>query len=301
MNNKGFAVSAFMYMLLILGIILILATLSILSSRKMILDKQKSVAMDNSLQSRKKICKAINGVKLLIPGTEYECQVNDTNKFNFYVLSVEGSKVNLIMDRNICENGQAATEENKCLIAWYASSTDNSNGPVTTIEGLYNATKDWDNIPNMNLDYSDEGHIANASYGYGKIKTTSAGIKITMKDETEVTGSENQTPVIRYEANKPLKARLPKYSEVTEAGCTGNNGSCPVWLTNGLAQFSTYYPDNDHILEINGYWTLSSTPNNAGLARIVHSNGIMFSDSTSYASYYGLRTVITVLKSNLYN
>ena len=39
LNNKGFAISTFMYMLLILAIILILATLAILSSRRIIFTK----------------------------------------------------------------------------------------------------------------------------------------------------------------------------------------------------------------------------------------------------------------------
>ena len=47
LNNKGFAISTFMYMILVLAIVLILATLAILSSRKMILDKQKNIALEN--------------------------------------------------------------------------------------------------------------------------------------------------------------------------------------------------------------------------------------------------------------
>ena len=305
MNNKGFAVSAFMYMLLILGIILILATLSILSSRKMILDKQKSVAMDNSLQSRKKICKAINGVKLLIPGTKYECQVNNTNKFNFYVLSVEGSKVNLIMDRNICENGQAATAENTCLIEWYASSSDNSSGPVTALEGLHNATKSWNNVKDIKLKYDDiqdntsTGYTGDTTYGY-------KGISITNGIGTITNKTENSTTTIGT-SNEPLKARLPKISEVYSEDnndtthCHSNENTCPAWLTNGLAQYSTYYPNNDYILGINGYWTLSSNPGNSNNANYVYNRGNVTDGNISYNNINGLRPVITVLKSNLYN
>lgn len=46
-NNKGFAVSTIMYMILIMAITLIILTLTILSSRQLILDKIKSEAMDN--------------------------------------------------------------------------------------------------------------------------------------------------------------------------------------------------------------------------------------------------------------
>lgn len=47
LNNKGFAISTIMYMILILAVILIIATLSVLGSRKLVLDKQKSEALDN--------------------------------------------------------------------------------------------------------------------------------------------------------------------------------------------------------------------------------------------------------------
>ena len=248
------------------------------------------------------------------PGDEYTYKVNDTDTFTFYVLSVEGNKVNLIMDRNICgypdstnaDNGKETAEGRTCLIAWYEPSDDNSNGPVTAMKELYNATKNWTNVPDMNLDYSDEGHIANSSKGYGKIETTATGIKITKKDgTTEVTRSGNLTPVIPYETNKPLKARLPKLEEVYNTDtndtthCHSNEGTCPAWLTNGLNQYSSYYPDNYHISGIYGYWTLSSYPGNSIYARFVSYYGNVFDFNTSYASGSGLRAVITVLKSDL--
>ena len=254
-----------------------------------------------------KVSDADNNGKIS-PGDEYTYQVNNNNTFTFYVLSIEGDKVNLIMDRNICTSGNPATVGNKCLIAWYASSDDNSNGPVTAMEGLYNATKNWTNVPNMNLDYEDEGHIANSNYGYGKIETTETGIKITKKDRTtEVTRSGNQTPVIPYETNKPLKARLPKLEEVYNSDttdkthCHNGAGSCPAWLTNGLDSYSSYYQDNDHISRIWGYWTLSSRLGDSGSARSVNYFGYVYNFNTSDASYYGLRPVITVSLSDISN
>ena len=247
-------------------------------------------------------------------GDKYKYKVNSEDEFNFYVLSIEGDKVNLIMDRNICTNGEPATEGNTCLIAWYDDGDNpvnynndtNEFGPVTAMQGLYNATKNWNNVPDMNLDYSDEGHIANNRYGYGKIETTEEGIKITKKDGiTEVTRNENQTPVIPYETNKPLKARLPKIEEVyntdeTDAThCHNGSGSCPAWLMNGLAQYSSYYPNNEHISEIYGYWTLSSSPGNSIYARYVDYFGALYINGTSYGSSDGVRPVITVSMSDL--
>ena len=47
LNNKGFAISTIIYMILIMAVILITLTLTLLSSRKLILDKAKQEARDN--------------------------------------------------------------------------------------------------------------------------------------------------------------------------------------------------------------------------------------------------------------
>ncbi|MBQ2946493.1 MAG: hypothetical protein IJE04_01395 [Bacilli bacterium] len=47
LNNKGFAISTIMYMILIMAVILITLTLTLLSSRKLILDKSKEEARTN--------------------------------------------------------------------------------------------------------------------------------------------------------------------------------------------------------------------------------------------------------------
>ncbi len=45
LNNKGFAISTIMYVLLVLALVLIMATLAILNSRKMTLDKVKNITL----------------------------------------------------------------------------------------------------------------------------------------------------------------------------------------------------------------------------------------------------------------
>ena len=57
LNNKGFAISTIMYMILILAVILIIATLSILGSRKLIIDRVKDETLNN-------IYKNYNGYQL---------------------------------------------------------------------------------------------------------------------------------------------------------------------------------------------------------------------------------------------
>ena len=47
LNNKGFAVTTIMYMILVMGMILIILILSMLSSRRLILEKSKQDALNN--------------------------------------------------------------------------------------------------------------------------------------------------------------------------------------------------------------------------------------------------------------
>ena len=236
-------------------------------------------------------------------GDKYTYRVSETKTFSFYVLSVEGDKVNLIMERNICENGNLATEQNKCPIAWNAPSNDNSNGPITAMQGIYNATKNWINVPNMVLEYDDtldqetpEDLISWTSGYKGIIVANGIGV-ITNKEE-------NSTTIIGT-SELPLKARLPKYSEVIGAECTSSSGSCPAWLVNYLRDTSTpssdsIYPDNETIDGIYGYWLLSSRLDSSNYAQLVNNHGYIYDINTAYTRLcYGIRPVITVPKTDL--
>ena len=111
-------------------------------------------------------CKLVSGEENTI-GSKYECEVKPGTKYNFYVLSIESNgTTNLIMDRNICSDGTAATEDNKCLVAWvskldyndddnYGENGNNNKGPITAMDYLYNATKSWTNTKEMTIDKFD--------------------------------------------------------------------------------------------------------------------------------------------------
>ena len=218
-------------------------------------------------------------------GDKYSYNVNGKDIYNFYVLSIEENKVNLIMDRNICEDETINPNETNdyCKYEWYSDSNTNTSnnynkyGPVTAIQKLYNATKNWTIVDNINLNgnnaYQDE------SGRYGKIETTDNGIRITKSD-----GS--QSALILYENNKKLKARLPKYSEVTSAGCTSNNNSCFSFLKLNL-------DDN-----IKGYWLLSASSGYNYFACTIASSGNI-SRRINYEKSVGIRPVITVPRSYL--
>ena len=145
-------------------------------------------------------------------GDKYKYKVNSEDEFNFYVLSIEGDKVNLIMDRNICESGEATSSStDACTVAWYETSYDNTKGPITAMTKLHNATKKWYNVPSMNLDYDDTqdninaGYTGNTNNGYKGIKITNGVGTITNKTEDSTAPIGNTT--------ESLKSRLPKYED----------------------------------------------------------------------------------------
>ena len=242
-------------------------------------------------------------------GDKYTYKVNDTDTFNFYVLSIEGTganqKVNLIMDRNICNDGTVTyTSTNSyCRYQWHTGTNDNNYGPDTAMINLYNGTKGWTNVPDMVMNYTDENNTSSDTLGYTSI-ITNAGTKVTTITGKQSKTSDNQT---FGSTTQPLKARLPKESEVTGAGCTTSQGSCPTWLMENMTYLNVsndkYSMNNNseaYQNQIYGYWLLSSLPGYSNFARYVRYYGYVGYDYTAYG-YYGARPVITVSTSDLSN
>ena len=254
------------------------------------------------------------------PGDEYTYEVMDNMEepYTFYVLSVEGDKVNLIMNSNICSDGTPADKDHQCNYAWHAGTNNNNYGPDTAMTNLYNATKNWTNVPNIDLSgenaYEDENNKTDSAKGYIGI-TTENGI-------TTITGKNGATNTTIGTEELSLKARLPREDEVTsqDAGChvrssNADYGTCSMWLVENLKyqNVSSYagsgntdkyneINSNNGITNIYGYWLLSSNPGGSYDARDVLCNGsVDHSGSYSYSGYVGVRPVITVSLSDISN
>ena len=251
------------------------------------------------------------------PGDEYTYEVMDNMEepYTFYVLSIEGDKVNLIMNSNICSDGTPADKDHQCNYAWHAGEDNNNYGPDIAMTNLYNATKDWTNVPNMIMEYADENNNG-TNYGYTGI-STDANTKVTT-----ITGKQNKTSQYQTfgNATEPLKARLPREDEVTsqDAGChvwssNADYGTCSAWLVENLyydSNFSSYCStcstkysinNNNGITNISGYWLLSSSPGYTLGARHVDCHGRVGNINRASNASRGLRAVITVSKSDLSN
>ena len=248
------------------------------------------------------------GTSGLSVGDEYTYKVNATDTFTFYVLSIKGDEVNLIMDSNICNDGTIPTSSKPCLYAWHwqtqeRDEDDNRYGPDIAMINLYNGTKGWINVPDMIMDYDDENNKTDDTKGYTSIMTDET-TKVTT-----ITGKQNKTSTNQIFGNttEPLKARLPREDEVKPSDnslCTTSTGSCPMWLVKNLKYWNganNKYSDNQNngITNIYGYWLLSSYPGLSSYARFVNYGGYVGNDGTSDASSHGLRPVITVSLSDL--
>ena len=233
------------------------------------------------------ICTHVSGTEKTA-GAKYTCEVKEGTSYTFYVLTTpqEGdTTINLIMDRNIyydatAGTGSVADATNKGLVAWQTS-VNNADGPVTAMDYLYNATKDWTNIPNIEMNYTDEGNTGDN--GYGTIVTTDNITKITKKDGTAVTVLTNQ------EGYSNLKARLPYKSEVSAYDSTNKANA---YLYDYLNLYNNI--QTNAISRIYGYWTLSSYADRSGDAWDVVYSGRVSGGSVDDGSDYGVRPVINV-------
>lgn len=209
-------------------------------------------------------------------GDEYVCQVSDTQSYNFYILDSDEKKVNMIMDRNLCEDGTAATSTNKCVVSWiskedyvaaggegsdYDKFLHNNKGPLTALKYLANATSSWNKLSSLNELYTDEGGV------YGTI-------------------------LLNGKARLPKKSELKTYSTSTR------------YLFNNLAKYSEV-TGVDNISNIEGYWALPTIigytqPSRAIAVQAKYSSSLGYPDNNivSYSTY-GVRPVITIAKSQL--
>ena len=180
-------------------------------------------------------------------GDEYTCEVKEGTSYTFFILSKEENQVNLIMDSNIREDGTPVKETNSSdngIVSWLSSNdyalsggevTDemlndngacqyggvcalNTYGPITAIEYLQEATKDWTNTNELTIN----------KFTYCDYKGTC--IDKQMKEYV-------------------VSARLPYYDEIEIVS------SSTPWLLNYLDDGGNQI---NKVAGLYGYWTLSS-------------------------------------------
>lgn len=202
-----------------------------------------------------------------LQGDEYICEVKMGVRYHFFVISTENDMINLILDRNIhydsSNDVSMLTDNNHKGYTAFISKEDynagenenkfddlNTNktdkGPITAMNYLYNATKDWNYIPNIYIDYTDEDGI------YKGIKT--------VNNITEIR-SQSGNVTAQYEN---LKSRLPYKSEIPNC-FSGDFSELCLSIYNYLGEFNnkdesyiTKVGKGTEIQGISGYLTFSA-------------------------------------------
>ena len=201
------------------------------------------------------------------------------------------------MDRNITSTGEETTIANLGLVYWInqsdyekAGGTDwlrnrNTYGPVSALDFLYNATISWKSVPNIIMNYTDNG----GEYGYGSIITTQNKTNLTKKDNSPIKVNNGQDEYI------DLKARLPIKSELSAFNSTN------LWIYNYLENSANVTGTEDklkNIPGIQGFRTLNSGETNSTSAWYIAHAGA-FGNRSVNSGAVGVRPVIAITKENI--
>ena len=143
-NNRGFAISTMMYMILILGITIVAIVLSMFNIRGNILSKLRSNVQEeiNDTIEIDYVCVGIDTNGEYNIGDKYSCNVSNTEEYDFYVISSDNDSVNLIMsDILVFENDKIINK-----VAYITDSDYEDSGeykPVSALRVLKNNTDNW--------------------------------------------------------------------------------------------------------------------------------------------------------------
>ena len=150
LNNRGFAISTMMYMILILALSIIACVLAILSTRSKILNKLKNDVqkeINDTDTTANYICIGKNETIEL--GNKYICKVSNTEKYTFYVTEVRDDAVDFIMGEKITFNkgnyGASNDVVTESKVA-YVKNSDYNGGdylPITALKVLKRITDNW--------------------------------------------------------------------------------------------------------------------------------------------------------------
>lgn len=148
-NNKGFAISTMMYMILILGLTIVAIVLSMFNTRGNILSKLRSNVQDeiNDTIESDYVCVGINTNGEYNVGDKYTCSVSNTEEYDFYVISSDNDNVNLVMSEALLfENDKSSNK-----VAYITDSDYEESGeykPISALKVLKSNTNNWFYIDN---------------------------------------------------------------------------------------------------------------------------------------------------------
>jgi hypothetical protein len=221
---------------------------------------------DTCLESK---CYKDKSVGSCSAGTIIHYFVNETEDYYFNVLHDDGDTMTLIMQSNIGSS------------AWGNSI---SEGPVTALTFLTEATKDWNNVNNL-------------TYTLGKtIFIKYPNVSNNDNFYTSCSAPDNCTTnlyTLSSDLTTNVKARMLSVQEAYDLGCTGDSISCPIWLLfNPNAGLEVYWLSNSAGESSSLAW---ATGTYAGWHYITTS-GSVYGYHNYISQSYGVRAVIEITK-----
>ena len=217
-----------------------------------------------------------------------ETQSNTGTKsgcMKFYAFNDDGGDtVNLILDHNTT-----------ATIAWNSSGS-NASGPKEVLTQLNDDTKTWvgtETPSNYTMDQSTQGSNAKYTIDYSNYKAR----LITAQEVAQITGNTTWD-------EKTATNSFYFDSKTTTASTTcksGNTTGCQYgWLYDRTNKSCTTYGClNNSDQTTYGYWTASSRADHSDYAWGVNCIANVYSYDVYYSNNYGVRPVITILKSKL--
>ncbi len=266
------------------------------------------------------ICKGVKAVTVddaTVPtgqyntGDEYTCEVKKGTEYNFFVISSDENNVNLLMDSNVNYYGESVKlvdgkipddmegdSKKKGLVAFISEAdylaagglkddfflegygTGNlEKGPITVLNYLNFATSFWTNIENLNevYDYSVDKN------GY-TIRNELQSLEVRLNGKSRLmTGTELFSTGFPFVTKKWMTVNLNPISE--------KEGIYGYW---NLAPYGKY-----------DVWNVNSDGGDADGTITIYDEKqgsvSVEADDLSFDNYCGVRPVITVSKSMIYN
>ena len=221
----------------------------------------------------------------------------------FYAFNDDGGDtINLILDHNTTATVAWISKEDYVAAggteSYYGNNGKNDKGPLALLSQLKNDTKTWvGTVTPSNYTMDQTGQTSNTKYiiDYSSYKAR----LITAQEMATITGNTSWNEEKEENSNYYyLDSKTTSQSSTCKSGDT--SGCSYGWLydrTNTSCTESGCLNNSDQ--KTSGYWTISSRAAYMNAAWYVSSGGFVDAGIVGNVDRYGVRPVITVLKSKL--
>ena len=206
-----------------------------------------------------------------------------TGCMKFYAFNDDGGDtLNLILDHNTT-----------AMVAWN-SDGDNTNGPSEVTAQLKSDTNDWKGtITPANYEYKGSARPYTVDYSDYKARLITAN-EIAQITKNEGWDEASTTAGYYYFHDLSQNYKTGRGNVCASTGCTYG------WLYDRTyTECTNYGCFNNSDVETHRYWTVSSNASYSDDAWGVDYDGYASNDDVNRVGYYGVRPVITILKSQI--